>query len=159
MTKANLSAIFLIAACAISTGAWGQKVYRCGSSYSQIPCNGAVTVETQDARSKTQKIQSDQATVRDLATANSMEKDRKQEEAKTIAQSNAALKAGQAPESKAKPKAKSKTMAKAQPQAKDDPSADKPGASKKKASKKDAPEFFTAQGEAPKKAVTSAPAK
>lgn len=157
MTKSNLGAIFLIAACALSTAAWGQKVYRCGSSYSQIPCNGAVTIETQDARSKTQKTQSDQATVRDLATANSMEKDRKKDEAKSIAQSNAALKAGQAPEGKAKPTAKSK--AKAQPQTKADPTADKPVASKKKAKKKDEPEFFTAQGEAPKKAVTAAPAK
>lgn len=157
MTKCDFGAIFLIAACAISTGAWGQKVYRCGASYSQMPCNGAVTIETLDARSKTQKIQSDQATVRDLATANSMEKDRKKEEAKTIAQSNAALKAGQAPENRAKPKAKAK--AKAQPQTKDEPTAEKPGASKKKASKKNAPAFFTAQGEAPKKAVTSAPAK
>ena len=65
MTKSNFGAIFLIAACALSTAAWGQKVYRCGSSYSQIPCNGAVTIETQDARSKTQKTQSDQATVRE----------------------------------------------------------------------------------------------
>jgi hypothetical protein len=155
MKKSALNAIFLIASCAISAGALGQKVYRCGSNYSHIPCNGAVTIETQDARSKTQKTQSDQATVRDLATANSMEKDRKMVEARTIAQSNAVLKAGQAPEKKAKPRPEAETVL----QAKEDATNAKPGTSKKKAKKKEVPGVFTAQGEAPKKAVTSAPAK
>jgi len=57
-----------------------QKAYRCGNTYSQIPCPGAVTVDTADGRSKAQKEQTDNATQRDLRTANSMEKARIQQE-------------------------------------------------------------------------------
>ena len=36
-----LNTIILIAACALSTGATAQKTYKCGNSYSQLPCPAA----------------------------------------------------------------------------------------------------------------------
>ena len=140
------SAIFLIAACAICTGAWGQKVYRCGASYSNIPCAGAVTVDTADARSKTQKTQSDNSTARDSTVANTMETARKQDEARAIAQSNAGLRAEQLKTEKAAKKAKGEDAAKAT-------ASETAGlAAKKKAKKKKEPEFFTAKSASEPKA-------
>jgi hypothetical protein len=69
-----------IALCSLQAHAQSQKTYRCGNTYSQTPCPGAVTVDTSDNRSKDQKVQTDNATRRDLRTANSMEKTRIQQE-------------------------------------------------------------------------------
>jgi hypothetical protein len=81
MKKIFPFAIFFIAAHAVSTGAMAQKVYKCGATYSQIPCEGAVTVEAQDVRTLNQKSQAEAVTARDTATANAMEKARLKEEA------------------------------------------------------------------------------
>ncbi len=69
-------AILFIAAHAISTGAAAQKVYKCGNVYSQIPCTDAVNVDTSDARSASQKKESEKAVARDMQAAKSMEKER-----------------------------------------------------------------------------------
>jgi hypothetical protein len=55
-------------------------VYRCGSSYSQTPCQGAVTVDADDSRSAAQKAASDATIRRDGQFAASMEKARLKEE-------------------------------------------------------------------------------
>ena len=76
------SATLFIAAYAISTGAMSQKVYRCGSTYSQIPCaDGGVAMEAQDTRTKAQKSQADAVIRSDAVTAKSMEKERLRQEA------------------------------------------------------------------------------
>jgi hypothetical protein len=75
-------AILFIAVYASAVLAAGPKVYRCGSTYSQIPCADAVTVDAQDTRTKAQKSQADAATKTEAATANAMEKARLAEEAK-----------------------------------------------------------------------------
>jgi hypothetical protein len=142
--KTTQFALLLIAACAVSTGARAQKVYRCGATYSQIPCAGAVAVEADDTRSAAQKSQADKSIVRDTAVANTMEKTRLKEEAKAIAQSQAANERG----SSSKAKAKGKTAA---TKLGDD--------AKKKTKKKKEAEFFTAQTAAEKKAEKTKPAQ
>lgn len=121
----------MIAACAVCTGAWGQKVYRCGTSYSQTPCAGAVSVEVDDARSPLQKAQADQAITRDVAAANTLEKARLKEEARIQAQNIPPPHSGKTQTAKAKAKSRAK--------------------------KKKTPEFFTAKVAAEKK-KTAAPA-
>ncbi len=75
-----VSAVFITAAMATTT-AMGQKIYRCGSEYSQIPCADAVIVEADDPRSSAQKVQSDAMIQRNAAAARNMEKSRLEEEA------------------------------------------------------------------------------
>ncbi|MDE2419113.1 MAG: hypothetical protein KGN32_15035 [Burkholderiales bacterium] len=129
-------ATLFIASCALSTGAMAQKtIYRCGSSYSQVPCEGAVSVDASDARTRTDKTAADKATQRDMKQATAMEKTRIKEEKEAVAQAQAAHKASE------------KSAAKAQ---------DKPEANeheKKKAAKhkKKEPEFFTAKAAPEKK--------
>lgn len=81
MKEFTSKAIFLIASCALSTGAQCQEVFRCGDSYSQKPCANAVVVNVDDARSPAQKAEADAVTRRELASANAMEKARLKEEA------------------------------------------------------------------------------
>lgn len=78
-------AIVFIAGLALSTGAAAQKVYKCGSSYSQIPCTDAVKVTADDARTAAQKKESEKAVARDMQAAKSMEKERLAEEKKAQA--------------------------------------------------------------------------
>ena len=130
MRKSLAFATLFIAACAISTGAWSQKVYKCGSSYSQIPCADAVTVDTGDARSKSQKVEADKQTRQDAKAADAMEKARLKEEAQALAQNKAAAKTTDKTKD-AKPSAK--VDAKTEDELK-----------KKKAKGKE-PEFFTAK--------------
>jgi hypothetical protein len=78
ITVKNVSqyALLFIAACAVSTGAMAQRVYRCGNTYSHIPCPDAVTIDPADARSIAQKEETDKANARNAATATAMEKTR-----------------------------------------------------------------------------------
>lgn len=136
MIKKCFFAITFIATCAISTGASAQKVYKCGSTYSNIPCADAVVVNTDDARSKAQKTQSDKATVRDTQTASAMEKERLQQEARALAAGKAEVKAEEA-----------RTKA-AKIQAEADDKADEKTKSK---AKKKPSDTFTAKGPVDKK--------
>lgn len=80
MNRLTSLAIILMACCALSTRAAAQNAYRCGNSYSQTPCPGGVPVDADDSRSKAQKAQSESVVKRDLRTADSMEKNRLQQE-------------------------------------------------------------------------------
>jgi cell division septation protein DedD len=130
-----LLALLLIAACATSTAAWAQKVYRCGATYSQTPCQDAVALDTDDARSKAQKTQADQATARDVKTANTLEQARLKEEKEAAIRSQ--------------PVSQGRKSSKAAPQTKTDASAPK------KAKKKKEPELFTATAASEKKPAPS----
>ncbi|APW41839.1 hypothetical protein [Rhodoferax saidenbachensis] len=123
-------ATLFIAACAIPTGAWSQKVYKCGSSYSQIPCADAVTVDTGDARSKAQKVEADKQTKQDAKAADAMEKARLKEEAQALAQNKIAGKTADKTKG-------AKSSAKADTKTEDE--------LKKKKAKSKEPEFFTAK--------------
>ena len=81
----SLTAIFLTAAVALSTGALAQPVYKCGERYSQTPCPGGALIDTSDPRSAAQKAQTDLATVRDARSADAMEQARLQQEQADLA--------------------------------------------------------------------------
>jgi hypothetical protein len=131
MKKLLLIATFFIAACAISTGALAQKtIYRCGATYSQIPCAGGVAVEANDTRSKTDKNEADKATKRDMQQAREMEKTRLKEEKDALAAGKEAVKSTEKPQGK--------------------PAKDPHDAKKPKHKKKE-PEFFTAKAAPEKK--------
>ena len=86
MQSPPLNAIVLIAiATVLSTGASAQNTYKCGDTYSQLPCPGGVIVNATDKRTSAQKTQSDLATGRDARTAEAMEKARLQQEKIDIA--------------------------------------------------------------------------
>ena len=81
MQSPPLKAVVLIAiATVLSTGASAQNTYKCGDTYSQLPCPGGIIVNTTDKRTSAQKTQSDLATARDARTAEAMEKARLQRE-------------------------------------------------------------------------------
>jgi hypothetical protein len=136
MTKLRLFALFFIATWADFTWASGPIVYKCGSSYSQIPCEGAVAVKVDDDRSRAQKSQSDADVAQQRKAANAMEKNRLQDEAQALA------------DNEAKPKPKQKTAAKAKQDDEVKPQSvvlKAPGGSKTSKQKNTEPEFFTAK--------------
>ncbi len=131
MKKLLPIATLFIAACAISTGALAQKtIYRCGATYSQIPCAGGVAVEANDTRSKTDKNEADNATKHDMQQAREMEKTRLKEEKDALAAGQLAVKSAEKPQAK--------------------PAKDPHDAKKLKHKKKE-PEFFTAKAAPEKK--------
>lgn len=146
-------AIFLIALCGITTGASAEEVYRCGNAYSQKPCPDAVVVDVQDARSKTQKTESDAAVQREAAAGNAMEKARLKAEAQQRADN---AKAASAQNKKTASRPKDAASAPAPGDASAPSSQPHKGHAKKKSKKKE-PDFFTARAPAEKpKAATSA---
>lgn len=56
--------------------ALGQTIYRCGDSYSQTPCPGAVSLELDDSRSPAQKAHADAATMATQRAATTLERER-----------------------------------------------------------------------------------
>jgi hypothetical protein len=115
-------ALVFIAACSVSTWATAQKVYKCGSSYSQIPCPDGVAIDAQDKRSSAQKAAATQTSKAQAKQAQALEKERLKDEAQTRAADQARAKA----------------------QSKQEMAEDKPAAKKK--SKE--PEYFTAKSTA-----------
>lgn len=146
------NATLFIAAYAISTGAISQKVYRCGSTYSQIPCaDGGVAIEAQDARTQAQKSQADAVIRSDAVTAKSMEKERLQQEAQA---QRLAGKSSTAPiEPKKPPRAAEPVQDKSVPVT----SRLEAGKASGSKSKKKEPEYFTAQSAPEKKKAGNAP--
>jgi hypothetical protein len=56
-------------------------VWRCGNSYSEQPCPQGKAIETEDAPSAERRREADEATRRDLAAAESMQRERLRREA------------------------------------------------------------------------------
>jgi hypothetical protein len=141
MTPRLQYALFLIAACALLTGANAQKVYKCGSSYSQIPCQGSETLEPSDGRTPAQKADALRNQKLQSREADRLEKVRLKDDAQTRTADAANRKAA---EKQAKA-AQAEELARAKAKAKED-GADvlsAPGAKKHKKAKE--PEFFTAR--------------
>lgn len=61
--------------------AWAQKVYRCGSSYSQEPCPGGTAIEADDARSPEQRKARLDSAKSERRAGDKLEKNRLKEEA------------------------------------------------------------------------------
>lgn len=149
MKTPTLFAIATLAAacCCASSPAWAQKVYRCGSVYSQTPCEGAVSLDVNDSRTPAQQRESEQVARRDGKSADTLEKRRLQEEKQIAAQDAAARKeAGQ------------RQLAEKQASAAQEKSVAHPVKRSKKGKKE--PAFFTASVEkAPVDKKSAKPAK
>jgi hypothetical protein len=92
-TKNYISAAIVLLACfLLAQSAFAQKVYRCGSVYSQTPCEGAITVDVNDSRTAAQKKEAESAIMRDEKTAKAMETNRIKQEKQRAAQNYAAQK-------------------------------------------------------------------
>ena len=96
MLAKPLLATLLIAASALSTSASAQKVYRCGSTYSQTPCGGDRTLDiaspnAQSAAARKQAV--DKENKRQMAAAKALEKERLANEAAAQKRHEADLKA------------------------------------------------------------------
>lgn len=128
-----LHTVLLVALGSAAIVTQAQPVYRCGKTYSQIPCPGGRVVDTRDVRTKKQRTDSQKATARDTELAADLEKARQQEEAMAAA--------GSTPVKKT-PKIKTAKSAKA----------------KSKKSDKKEPEFFTAAAAPEKKKKKTASA-
>ena len=85
---------------ALCQTAHAQQVYRCGNSYSQIPCAGAVTVPAEDSRSAAQRAAAQENLKRDKTLAKELEASRRKDEAELLAREKVA-KAAQAATAKA----------------------------------------------------------
>ena len=79
MNVFTLNVVVLMSTCVLSTAA-AQSIYKCGDSYSQIPCPGAILIDASDKRSSDQKLQADANSKRSAQTADAMEKARLQQE-------------------------------------------------------------------------------
>lgn len=145
-------AIIFAAIYPLSTGAMAQKVYRCGNNYSQTPCPDAVVVEVQDARSTSQKNETDARIRRETATADAMEKKRLQEEAEALADGRTKT----TPHAKTHTGAKKTTGSRAAATA--DPSAPTGSNAPPSGGKKKPPPFFTARVAPDKKKTPTPPA-
>ena len=142
-TQSALLTILAGLACStLAPQALAQAVYRCGSTYSQTPCKGAVTLDINDGRTDAQRHEARKIIERDKKAAKSLETERIQQEKKVAAQDAAARKEGE----------KSKTAAHGTAQAVP------PGHQTKKKPKKGPkqPEYFTATA---KKEAAQQPAK
>ena len=132
-TRQTLPASLLLLALVLSLPGMAQTAYKCANSYSQVPCPGGKALDTNDARSPTQKAQADQSTAQAAKMADKLEKDR-------LAQEKAAPSGKPAPATAAK-----------------EPAA--PVAIKPTKKKKPAPEYFTAEVPSEKKKDKDSPAK
>ncbi len=104
MQNPILLATVLVAACAVSTGASAQKVYRCGNTYSQTPCGGGKTLDTTSpnaASSVARKQAVDKENKRQMEAAKAMEKARLAQEAEAMKRHQAELKAMEEEKNKA----------------------------------------------------------
>jgi hypothetical protein len=143
MNLGSKFALFLIAACALSTGAMAQKVYKCGSSYSQIPCPGGETLEPTDTRTTAQKADALRQQKLQSREADTLEKARLKDDAQTRSADAANRKAAEKQAKTAKAEELARAKAKAKDPADGPVVLSAPGAKKHKKSKE--PEFFTAR--------------
>jgi len=75
-TRSWSALVLVLELAAGGTEVSAQPVYRCGNSYSQVPCAGAVVVDVDDQRTPQQKAQTDDAARQAAASAARMEKER-----------------------------------------------------------------------------------
>lgn len=129
-------AIVFIPLAAATTATMGQKIYRCGSEYSQVPCSNGVVVEADDPRSSAQKAKSDAMIQRNAAAAQTMETSRLKEESALRSASTGRITSSNKKKHKAAQHAANTTIAS---------DTDNEEKKEKKASKKKEPDFFTAR--------------
>ena len=89
MKKLCLPVLFLIAGVAFTWRVQAQSIYRCGNTYSQLPCPGALPLDLSDARQPAQKAQTQEAALTDARLAKTMEQERVAEEKRQLAANQA----------------------------------------------------------------------
>lgn len=103
-----LSLMLLVGLAAGGTAAAQERVYRCGSSYSQQPCTAGVAVEVDDTRSTDQRHAALRVVARDQQMAELLARERRQRESASSRQGAAHIgpaRAASASEKTARPKA------------------------------------------------------
>lgn len=95
---------------------WAQKVYRCGSSYSQEPCPGGTTIEADDPRSPEQRKARLDSVKSEHRAGERLEKERLKEEAAAARAAREAEKAEKAEQAAAQKAAKSKSGSSGKPE-------------------------------------------
>ena len=70
------TAVFILSHTILCAPVSGQTVYKCGTSYSQQPCAGAIALDVSDGRTPAQKAQTDAAAAQAAKAAAKLEKDR-----------------------------------------------------------------------------------
>jgi hypothetical protein len=88
---AFILAILFIAVCTFSTGAYAQKVYRCGNTYSQSPCPGGNAVDTSGSQVRAEAKKSQADADRSAKAADKMEKLRLAQEKRDRANNGATV--------------------------------------------------------------------
>lgn len=73
-------AIVFISLFLATQGLQAQTIYKCGNTYSQVPCPGASSLNLNDTREPAQKLQMDAATRRDAELAKELVKNRTAQE-------------------------------------------------------------------------------
>ncbi|APW47353.1 hypothetical protein [Rhodoferax antarcticus] len=81
-----LVALVLIAIGAYSHWARAEKVYKCGTTYSQTPCQGSTTLNVDDTRDPAEKKRMDAQTKRDAELGQDMQQSRLTNEAALAAE-------------------------------------------------------------------------
>jgi Tfp pilus assembly protein PilO len=84
--KNGIQAFFMVAGLAFSTVLQAQGIYRCGNSYSQVPCPGAESLQLNDSRQPEQKQQTEAAASQAARLAKTMEQARIAEEKRLFAE-------------------------------------------------------------------------
>jgi hypothetical protein len=79
------NSVILTALFALSTLAGAQKIYKCGTVYSQMACPDGVILPAIAAPDRARKDEADRTTRRDALTADRMEKSRLQQEKRDLA--------------------------------------------------------------------------
>ena len=74
--RLSLPAVAVLVLRSPGAAALGQPIYRCGDSYSQTPCPGAVSLQVDDSRSAAQKAHADAATIATHRAATTLERER-----------------------------------------------------------------------------------
>ena len=100
---AQLLFVFFLSTSALIAQA---AIYRCGASYQDTPCAGGSTIDAEDPRSAQQQLEAARAVQNDAAMAETLRKQRVQQEAVEAKQQQAAQKAYIAQEAEAAKEAK-----------------------------------------------------
>lgn len=111
MPGPSLHALWFLTSLALSSATNAQTAYKCGDSYSQMPCAGGVAIDASDRRTSEQKLQADWATRRDARSADAMEQARLAQEQRDLAANTPALKSASASRSHQAQQKKKRTAA------------------------------------------------
>ena len=77
----TLSHLVAIIALGLCTSLQAETVYRCGNSYSQVPCPGGNAIDTTDSRTPEQRKAHEASVKQEKRTGDALEKTRLREEA------------------------------------------------------------------------------